>query len=55
MLAKLEFSGELIIEKDSLKALEKAKKLTSKNFPLIITGSLYLIGELRDQFFQINN
>ncbi|MCH8821461.1 bifunctional folylpolyglutamate synthase/dihydrofolate synthase [Patescibacteria group bacterium] len=51
ILMKLKFSGDIIIEKDSVKALEKARKLQNKNLPLIITGSLYLVGEIRDKFF----
>ena len=53
ILKKVNFTGEVLIEKNSAKALEKAKKLASENHPLVATGSLYLIGEIRDIFFPI--
>lgn len=53
LLKKLKYSGNVVVEKDSAKALEKAKKLSSKDKPLIVTGSLYLVGETRDLFFPL--
>jgi dihydrofolate synthase/folylpolyglutamate synthase len=50
-LSKLEFSGKIVVEKNSTKALERAKGLATKDTPIIATGSLYLIGEIRDIFF----
>ena len=50
-LKELKYSGGIIIEKDSSLAFEKAKKLSSEKNPLIVTGSLYLVGEIRDIFF----
>ena len=52
LLKKLKFSGSITVEKDSAKALEKAKKIASGKHPLIVTGSLYLVGEIRDLFFE---
>lgn len=50
ILRKLSFPGKIFIEKKSSKTLEKAKKLAKKDHPIIVTGSLYLIGEIRDLF-----
>lgn len=54
ILAETTFSGKIIIEKNSTKAFQKAKKLSGKKTPLVVTGSLYLIGEVRDILFPIN-
>ena len=51
ILKKLNFSGKVLVEKDSAKALKKAKKAAGKDNTIVITGSLYLIGEIRDIFF----
>ncbi len=51
ILKKMNFSGEVLVERDSAKALKEAKNLADENHPLIVTGSLYLIGEIRDRFF----
>jgi dihydrofolate synthase/folylpolyglutamate synthase len=55
ILKKLNFSGEILVEKNSVKALNKAKKIAGKDNTIITTGSLYLIGEIRDIFFPNRN
>ncbi len=53
LLKKLNFSGDIVIEKRPREALAKAKKLANKTDIIVITGSLYLVGEIRDLFFPI--
>lgn len=53
ILSEVNFSGKVLIEKNSAKAFQKAKKLSNKENPLVVTGSLYLIGEIRDILFPI--
>ncbi len=52
ILKKLKFPRKILIEKNSAKALTKAKKLYNKNTPTVVTGSLYLVGEIRDLFYK---
>lgn len=54
VLTEMNYSGKICIEKNSAKAFQKAKKLSSEKNPLVVTGSLYLIGETRDILFPIN-
>jgi dihydrofolate synthase/folylpolyglutamate synthase len=50
LLKKLNFSGEVAVEKQPRKALDKAKKLANKTGIVVVTGSLYLVGQIRDLF-----
>jgi len=54
VLTKLKLPGQIIVNKDSPKALNEAKKLSKEGTPVVVTGSLYLVGEIRDLFFPIN-
>ena len=41
----------IIVEKNSKAALEKAKAFSAGKISIVVTGSLYLVGEIRDIFF----
>jgi dihydrofolate synthase/folylpolyglutamate synthase len=49
-LKTLKFSGLTIVEKDCSKALNTVKKIASNDDIMVVTGSLYLVGEIRDLF-----
>jgi dihydrofolate synthase/folylpolyglutamate synthase len=51
VLTTLTFSGKIVVEKNSSKALNEAKRMASSDDVIIATGSLYLVGEIRDFFF----
>ncbi len=61
-ILKLKSEAKVAVEKDSEKALEKAFNLLKTQYPnnpslLVVTGSLYLVGEIRSKLtkFQIQN
>ncbi|MEX0617080.1 MAG: folylpolyglutamate synthase/dihydrofolate synthase family protein [Candidatus Woykebacteria bacterium] len=47
----LKFSGKVLIEKNSKNTLKKAKQIADLGDAIIATGSLYLVGELRNLFY----
>lgn len=50
--SEIDFNGEIIIEKDIPKALEKSLSLAEKDDMVLWAGSLYLMGALRDAYFK---
>ena len=49
-ITNLKYKGEIYVEKDSVKAVEKAGEIAHDESIIAITGSLYLIGELKQRF-----
>ncbi|MFQ6083311.1 MAG: bifunctional folylpolyglutamate synthase/dihydrofolate synthase [Candidatus Aminicenantia bacterium] len=47
-----QFEDKIIIEYTPLKALEKAKQLSSPDETILVTGSLYLVGEIKKYLTQ---
>lgn len=47
-----EFGGEIVCEKDSLAAYQKALELTEDSGVLIVAGSFYLVSQIRNTFFK---
>lgn len=50
-----DYNIELYLEKDISKAFDIAKNITKKDEIIVCTGSLYLVGELRDLILRRNN
>jgi len=49
-ILKIKYDGEVVVEKDSKKALDKALAIEqfSNSTIIVVTGSLYLVGEVRN-------
>ncbi|MEK7451057.1 MAG: folylpolyglutamate synthase/dihydrofolate synthase family protein [Patescibacteria group bacterium] len=50
-ILKIKYGGEVIVEENSKKALKKALEMNKelKNSLVVVTGSLYLVGEIRSK------
>ena len=46
-VSSIEYSGKLIVEEDSKQAIKKAFEMAGKDDLIVVTGSLYLVGEVR--------
>jgi dihydrofolate synthase/folylpolyglutamate synthase len=51
LIKEVGFSGKTLIQRNSHKALFEAKKLASKGDVIVVTGSLYFVGEIRNLFY----
>jgi dihydrofolate synthase/folylpolyglutamate synthase len=52
IIKELDYKKEIYNEKDSVKAVKKAMHMAKEDDIVVITGSLYLIGEIKQRFFK---
>lgn len=46
-----DFRGEVVLEPDPMKAIERALEMAAPGDAVVVTGSLYLVGNIRERWF----